>query len=160
MWSLPLPWDSHGEAVSEWEKCQSTSTKDSKVRGCLSWKDVGYNRTDQAYMLIPVLGFQLVTENRWRPFGIVQPMVDQAVRCQRCSCGPPSPWHFCPGSSVPSSCKFISWGISALCAGSQGSKKTKAETKSGIQTLPEEGNSPLVVQTKIREWLERRTYLS
>lgn len=118
MCSLPLQWDSCGEAISGWDKCQTSSTKDSKVRGCLSWKDVGYNTSDRAYILLPVLGFQLVTESRWRPLCIVQPMVDQALWCQTCSCGPATPWHFSTGSSVPSSCQFVSWGISALCAGS------------------------------------------
>ena len=158
MCSLPLQWDSHGKAVSGWEKCHSICTKDSKVWGCLSWKDVGYNMTDQAYMLIPVLGFQLVPESRWRPLCIVQSMVDQALRCQRCSCGPAPPWHFSPGSSDPSSCKFVSWGISTLCAGSPSQQENGGRNQEQDPNSAQGGGA--VVGTKIREWVERRSSLS
>lgn len=161
MCSLPLQRDSHGEAISEWEKCQSTCTKDSKVWGCLSWKDVGYNMTEQAYTLIPVWGFSTGDPKQMETFECCATRQwTTLLRCQRCSCGPAHPWHFSSDSSLPSFCKFVSWGNSALCAGSSSQQRTEAETKSGIQTLHEEGSSPLVMQTKIREWLERRTCLT
>lgn len=156
MCSLLLQWDSHGEAVSEWEKCRSTSTKDSKVWGCLSWKDVGYSMTDQADMLIPVLSFQLVTESR-RPLCIVQLMVDHALRCQRCSYGPAPPWHFSPGSSVPSSCEFVSWGIRSLRAGSPSQQENGGRSQERDPNSAQGGEQYLAVQNKIREWVERRT---
>lgn len=142
MCSFPLQWNSHGEAISEWQKCHSMCTKDSKVWGCLSWKDAGYIMTDQAYMLIPVLGFQLVTESRWRPSRIVQPMVDQALRCPRdVPVGQPLLGIFLLVALFPAPANLFLAGLGVSVQGCQASKKTEAETRSRIQTLPKAGSS-------------------
>lgn len=62
-----------------------------------------------------------MAQTRWRPLCVVQLMVDEAAGCQ--GSGPASPWHFPPGSTVPSSCRFVSWGLSTLWAESPGQQE-------------------------------------
>lgn len=105
MRSFPLQWDSHGEAISEWEKRHSTCTKDSEVWGCLSRKDMGC----PGLHADPSLG---ISTRGWK-------QMENFVHCaanggpgsqmpEMFLAFPDSPWHSSPGSSVPGSCKFVS----------------------------------------------------
>ena len=61
---------------------------------------------------------------------------------------------------IPAPANLCLGELACSVQGHQASKKMEAETKSRIQTLPKEGEQYLVVGTKIREWVERRSSLS